>query len=94
MVQKYLEKATPPKEKEKKDADTACGCRGACFYMLLLFLTLKRIGCQPEKSTLHGDLKNKIKMPDKWRTINSLVHKIRLHGRRGKGTTESFSREK
>ena len=31
---------------------------------------------------------------NKWRTINSLVHKIRLHGRRGKGTAESFSREK
>ena len=38
--------------------------------------------------------KNKIKMPNGWRTINSLVHKIRLHGRRGKGTAESFSREK
>ena len=33
-------------------------------------------------------------MPIKWRTIKSLVHKIRLHGRRGKGTAESFSREK
>ena len=32
--------------------------------------------------------------PNKWRKINSLVHKIRLHGRRGKGTAESFSREK
>ena len=36
----------------------------------------------------------KIKMPNGWRTIKSLVHKIRLHGRRGKGTAESFSREK
>ena len=27
-------------------------------------------------------------------TIKSLVHKIRLHGRRGKGMAESFSREK
>ena len=35
----------------------------------------------------------KIKMPNGWRTIESLVHKIRLHGRRGKGTAESFSRE-
>ena len=34
------------------------------------------------------------KMPNKWRAINSLVHKIRLHGQRGKGTAESFSREK
>ena len=34
------------------------------------------------------------KMSNKWRTINSSVHKIRLHGRRGKGTAESFSREK
>ena len=33
-------------------------------------------------------------MPNGWRTINSLVHKIRLHGRRGKGMTESFSRQK
>ena len=41
-------------------------------------------------------LKNKTKkMPnDGWRTIKSLVHKIRLHGRRGKGMAESFSREK
>ena len=39
-------------------------------------------------------LKNKIKMPNGWRTIKSLVHKIRLHGRRGKGMVESFSREK
>ena len=33
-------------------------------------------------------------MPNGWRTIKSLVHKIRLHGRRGKGMTEYFSREK
>ena len=35
-------------------------------------------------------------MPNKWRTIKSLlVHKIRLHGRRGEGTTaEFFLREK
>ena len=39
-------------------------------------------------------LKNRIKMPNGWRTINSLVHQIRLHGRRGKGMAESFSREK
>ena len=37
---------------------------------------------------------NKIKMPNGWRTINSLLHKIRLHGRRGKGMAESFSRQK
>ena len=36
----------------------------------------------------------KLKMPNGWRTIKSLVHKIRLHGRRGKGMAESFSREK
>ena len=36
----------------------------------------------------------KNKMPNKWRTIKSLVHKIRLHGRRGRGTAKSFSREK
>ena len=35
-----------------------------------------------------------IKVPNGWRTIKSLVHKIRLHGRRGKGMAESFSREK
>ena len=33
-------------------------------------------------------------MPNGWRTINSLVHKIRLHGRRGEGMAESFSRQK
>ena len=37
--------------------------------------------------------KNK-KVLNKWRTISSSVHKIWLHGRRGKGTAESFSREK
>ena len=39
-------------------------------------------------------LKNKIKMPNGWRTIKSLVHKIRLQSRRGKAMAESFSREK
>ena len=39
-------------------------------------------------------LKNKIKMPNGWRTIKSFVHTIWLHGRRGKGKAESFSREK
>ena len=39
-------------------------------------------------------LKTKIKMPNRWRMIKSLVHKIWLHGRRGKGMAESFSREK
>ena len=29
---------------------------------------------------------------NKWKTIHSWVHKIRLHGRRGKGAAESFSR--
>ena len=38
--------------------------------------------------------KKLIIMPNGWRTIKSLVHKIRLHGRRGKGMVESFSREK
>ena len=38
--------------------------------------------------------KKKKKMPNGWRTIKSLVHRIRLHGRRGKGMAESFSREK
>ena len=31
-------------------------------------------------------------MPNGWRTIESSVHKIRLHGRGGKGMAESFSR--
>ena len=36
-----------------------------------------------------------IKMSNKRRTIKSLVHKMRLHGRRGKGImAECFSREK
>ena len=29
-----------------------------------------------------------------WRTIKSFVHKIRRHGRQGKGMAEPFSREK
>ena len=39
---------------------------------------------------------NRIFLPktNGWRTMKSLVHKIRLHGRRGKGMAESFSREK
>ena len=40
-------------------------------------------------------VKNKNKqMPNKWRTRYSLIHKIRHHGRRGKGTANTFSREK
>ena len=31
------------------------------------------------------------KIPNGWRTVESLVHKIRLHGRRGEGMAESFS---
>ena len=33
-------------------------------------------------------------MSNNWRTINSLVHKIRLHGRRGNGTAKFFPRDK
>ena len=39
-------------------------------------------------------LKNKNKNAQRVENIKSLVHKIRLHGRRGKGMAESFSREK
>ena len=42
---------------------------------------------------IKSPLKNK-KMANEWRTIKSLVHKIRLHGRRGEGLAEFFSREK
>ena len=46
-------------------------------------------------STLLQKKKSKTRtgMPNKWRTINSWVHKIRLYGRRGQGTAGSFSRE-
>ena len=30
-------------------------------------------------------------MPNEWRTTKALVHKTRLHGRRGKGMAESFN---
>ena len=50
------------------------------LYTMFIFLTKNQ--------------KNKIKTPNGWRTIKSLVHKIRLHSRRGKGMAESFSREK
>ena len=33
----------------------------------------------------------KKKMPNEWKTIKALVHKIRLHGRREKGMAESFN---
>ena len=46
------------------------------------------------KILLTKNKKTTIKMPNGWRTIESLVHKIRLHGRRGKEMAESFSREK
>ena len=42
---------------------------------------------------LTKQLKSKIKMPNEWRTIKSLVHKIPLDDRQGKGMAESFSRE-
>ena len=51
------------------------------------FVVRIRTGIFPHKK------KKKKKCPTSG-TINSLVHKIRLHGRQGKGTTESFSREK
>ena len=35
-------------------------------------------------------LTKKNTMPNKWRTMNSRAHKIRLNGRRGKGTAEYF----
>ena len=38
--------------------------------------------------------KTKQKMLHKLKTIKSLVHKIRLHDRRGKEMAESFPREK
>ena len=50
---------------------------------------IQSLGCQPEKNYF-----KKYIYPNKWRTIRSLVHKIRLHGRRVKGIAESFSREK
>ena len=53
-----------------------------------------RYGSQKYNFSRWKTKKTKIKMPNGWRTIKSLVHKIRLHGRRGKGTAESFSREK
>ena len=56
--------------------------------------TLGREFDPDKRDFLTEKLKNEIKMPNGWRTIKSLVHKIRLHGRRGKGMAESFSREK
>ena len=50
------------------------------YVVCMVFLTKKQ--------------KTKNKMPNGWRTMKSLVHKIRLHGGRGKGMAESFSREK
>ena len=52
----------------------------SCYMCVHIFLTKK--------------LQTRIKMPNGWRTIKSLVHEIRLHSRRGKGMAESFSREK
>ena len=45
---------------------------------------VKRTGIFPNK---------KNKMPNNWRTTNSLQPRIRLHDRRGKETAESFSKE-
>ena len=47
-----------------------------------------------KKSTTSSSPKKKNAQQVKWRTSKSLVHKIRLHGRRGKIAAKSFSREK
>ena len=40
------------------------------------------------------NIKKYFEVPNKWRTIESLVNKDLPHGRRWKGTAESFSRQK
>ena len=57
-------------------------------------LTRWDVSSIPANGIFLTEKKKKKKMPNGWRTIKSLVHKIRLHGRRGKGIAESFSREK
>ena len=64
----------------------AVSCDTTYYILYSMFLKKNLFVCEK--------LKTKIKMPNGWRTINSLVHKIRLHGRRGKGMAESFSRQK
>ena len=80
--------------------------RGPIFYPFIFYrssevlnlLTLWEVSSNPGKrsfSSLKQNKKNKKQMPNRWRTIESVVHKIRLHGRRGKGMAESNpSREK
>ena len=78
------------------------------LLMLPLFLSLS-LSLSLFKRTLHNNIESTfnevllqtvfipyfpIKMPNGWRTIKLLVHRIRLYGRRGKGMAESFSREK
>ena len=41
-----------------------------------------------------GIFPHKKKKSNRWRTIKSLVHEIRLHGRRGRIVAEYFSRVK
>ena len=63
-------------------------CLKACFRLSLS--TRNKNERQPAKNTPIGQ-----KPPTYFTTaLKSLVHKIRLHGRRGKGMAESFSREK
>ena len=68
--------------------------RCLCFVFTVFLVSLGREFDPGKRDFLTEKLKMKIKMPNGWRMVKSLVHKIRLHGRRGKGKAESLSREK
>ena len=77
-------------KKEKSEKSCYVYCR-----LCLRFLGVPLFGAKIGVCTLFWrSPKIKICIPNKWRTIKSLVHKIRFHGRRGEGTAESFSRKK
>ena len=66
-----------------------------CTILIFTITTVDHPGCSVRNLlTLGESLCAVTRMSNKWRTINSWVHKIRLHGRRGKETAESFSRQK
>ena len=90
------------------DCAVMCNLMNIHTYMHTCIPTILTLGREFESRCTHHTnrdffsqkkIKNKNKkkaqkMENDYSNFSLLVHKIRLHGRRGKGTAESFSREK
>ena len=64
-------------------------CLKACFRLSLSTRNKKKRTITSKKHAYRPETSYVL-----YYSLNSLVHKIRLHGRRGKGMAESFSRQK